>query len=195
MNTTVAAKPTREMSPRCVARIAGGLYVLVFVTGIYAVMGLRGSAVANLIAAVCYVAVTLLFYYIFKPANRWVSLLAAIVSLAGCVFGALMSFNLAPLNIHPLVFFGVYCSLIGYLILRSTFLPRILGGLMLFAGLGWLTFASPALAKELFPWNLAPGIIGEGALTLWLVVKGVDEERWRQQVLRGPRDGAARQEH
>jgi hypothetical protein len=182
MNATVGAKPSKEMSPRCVARIAGGLYVLVFATGIYAVMGLPGSPVANLIAAVCYIAVTLLFYYIFKPAGKELSLLAAIISLAGCVFGGLMSFNLAPLNIHPLVFFGVYCSLIGYLILRSTFLPRILGGLMLFAGLGWLTFASPALAKHLFPYNLAPGIIGEGALTLWLVVKAVNAERWSQQA-------------
>jgi Domain of unknown function (DUF4386) len=182
MSTTAVPTPSKEMSPRCVARIAGGLYVLVFATGIYAVMGLPGSPVANLIAAVCYIAVTLLFYYIFKPAGKELSLLAAIISLAGCVFGGLMSFNLAPLNIHPLVFFGVYCSLIGYLILRSTFLPRILGGLMLFAGLGWLTFASPALAKHLFPYNLAPGIIGEGALTMWLVVKAVNAERWSQQA-------------
>lgn len=181
MSTTALGKPNREFSPRCVARLAGILYVLVFVTGIYALMAVRGRAVANLIASVCYVAVTLLFYYIFKPAGRKLSLFAALVSLTGCVFGGLMSFNLAPLNIHPLVFFGVYCSLIGFLILRSTFLPRILGGLMLFAGLGWLTFASPALTKDLFPWNLAPGIIGEGALTLWLVVMGVNQERWKEQ--------------
>jgi hypothetical protein len=181
MSRAVAAQGSAGASPRCIARVAGGLYVIVFAAGIYAVMGLRGSAVANLIAAVCYIAVTLLFYYIFKPVSRSLSLLAAIISLAGCVFGGLMSFNLAPLNIHPLVFFGAYCCLIGYLILQSTFLPRILGALMLFAGLGWLTFASPALAKHLFPYNLAPGIIGEGALTLWLVVKGVNEERWKGQ--------------
>jgi hypothetical protein len=182
MSTAVAAQGSAGASPRRTARIAGGLYVIVFATGIYAVMGLWRSAVANLIAAVCYIAVTLLFYYIFKPANRSISLLAAVVSLTGCVFGGLMSFNLAPVNIHPLVFFGVYCSLIGYLIFRSTFLPPILGGLMLFAGVGWLTFISPALVKHLFPYNLAPGIIGEGALTLWLVVKGVNEQRWLEQA-------------
>ena len=170
------------MSPRCVARLAGILYVLVFVAGIYALVGSRGRAVANLIAGVLYVAVTLLFYYIFKPAGRKLSLLAALVSLTGCVFGALVSFNRAPINIHPLVFFGVFCLLIGYLILKSTFLPRFLGVLMMLGGVGWLTFISPALAKELFPWNLAPGIIGEGALTLWLVAKGVNEQAWKDQA-------------
>jgi hypothetical protein len=75
-------------------------------------------------------------------------------------------------GVHPLVFFGFYCLLIGYLIFRSTFLPRILGALMAFAGLGWLTFLSPPLAKYLYPYILAPGNIGEGALTLWLLAIG-----------------------
>jgi hypothetical protein len=34
-------------------------------------------------------------------------------------------------GVHPLVFFGFYCLLIGYMIVRSTFLPRILGVLTL----------------------------------------------------------------
>jgi hypothetical protein len=167
--------------PHSRARLAGFLYALVFATGIYALLRLPGMAVANVIASACYVAVTALFYFIFRPAGRSVSLLAAIISLAGCVFGALMSFNAAPFRVHPLVFFGFYCLLIGYLIFQSTFLPRILGFGMVLGGLGWLTFLSPALQKELFPWNLAPGILGEGALTLWLLIKGVDEERWRAQ--------------
>jgi hypothetical protein len=52
-----------------------------------------------------------------------------------------------------IVFFGFYCLLIGYLIFRSTFLPRILGVLMAFAGLGWLTFLSPPLANYLSPYK------------------------------------------
>lgn len=75
--------------------------------------------------------------------------------------------------------FGVYCLLIGYLIVRSTFLPRILGVLMAFASLGWLTFLSPSLAHSLYPYNLTPGIIGEGALTLWLLMVGVTVPRAR----------------
>ncbi len=58
---------------------------------------------------------TLLFYYIFKPVNRSLSLLAAFFGLVGCALGALTPFDLAP-PINPLVCFGFYCLLIGYLI-------------------------------------------------------------------------------
>ena len=81
-----------------------------------------------------------------------------------------------------LVFFGLHCLLIGFLILRSTFLPRIIGALMLFAGFGWLTFLLPALATSLSPYNMIPGAIGELSLTLWLLVKGVNLPRWNEQA-------------
>jgi hypothetical protein len=48
---------------------------------------------------------------------------------------------------------------------------------MAFAGMGWLTFLSPPLANY-----LAPGILGEGALTLWLLVIGVNVQRWKEQA-------------
>jgi Domain of unknown function (DUF4386) len=79
------------------------------------------------------------------------------------------------------VFFGFYCLLIGYLILRSSFLPRILGAGMALAGSGWLIFLSPALAKHLSPYILAAGI-GEISLTLWLIVAGVNAQRWNEQA-------------
>jgi hypothetical protein len=84
--------------------------------------------------------------------------------------------------VNPLAVFGVYCLLIGYLIFQSTFLPRILGLLMAFGGLGWLTFASSELANYFSPYNLAPGILGEGALTVWLLIFGVNAEKWKEQA-------------
>src|SRR6266508_5066613 len=173
---------TTESSPRLIARIAGLVPLFVFVTGIFALfVRTRLGFAAGLIAAACYVAVTLLFYYIFRPVNRSLSLLAALLSLLGCVVGPLGLFVHALSYFNPLVFFGFYCLLIGYLIFTSTFLPRILGVLMAFAGLGWLTFLWPPLANSLSPYNFIPGIIGEGALTIWLIVMGVNEQRWKEQ--------------
>jgi hypothetical protein len=167
-----------ELSPRFKARIAGGFYLLTFVAGSLALALVNGRIIANLIATASYMAVTLLFYDIFQPVNRSLSLLAAFVGLMGCAFGALSPFDLAPYHVNPLVFFGFYCVLIGYLIFRSSFLPSILGALMALGGLGWLTFLSPQLANYLAPYNLVPGMLGEGALTLWLLVVGVKVSKW-----------------
>ena len=171
-----------QASPQSKARIAGVFYLLTFVAGVFALVSVSGRLAGNLIATACYVAVTLLFYDIFKPVNRSLSLLAAFVGLAGCAWSVLTIFHLAPLQINSLVFFGFYCLLIGYLILRSAFLPRILGVGMAVGGLGWLTFLSSPFASYLSPYNLAPGMIGEGLLTLWLLVFGVSAQRWTEQA-------------
>src|ERR1700730_11418307 len=55
-----------------------------------------------------------------------------------------------------LVFFGVFQLLIGYLIFRSTFLPRFLGARIAIAGVGWLTFLSPPFANQLDPLRSPP---------------------------------------
>lgn len=78
-------------------------------------------------------------------------------------------------EIIALVFFGLYCLLIGCLIFKSAFLPRFLGVLMMLAGVGWLTFLSPSFASRLSPFNLALGILAEGLLMLWLLVRGVQQ--------------------
>ena len=67
-----------------------------------------------MIAGVCYIAVTVLFYFIFKPVSRSLSLLAAIVSLGGIVIGPLSMFIKTAAIISPLVFFGFYCLLIAF---------------------------------------------------------------------------------
>jgi hypothetical protein len=165
-------------SPNVKARIAGVFYLLTFVTGIFALLVRSGLGVAaGLVAGACYIAVTLLFYDLFKPVDKSISFLAAIVSLVGIVVGPL-----GITRVNPLVFFGCYCLLIGYLIFRSTFLPKALGVLMAVASLGWLTFLWPPLAKALYPYNMAPGIIGEGSLTLWLLAMGVDVPKWQIQA-------------
>jgi hypothetical protein len=81
-----------------------------------------------------------------------------------------------------LVFFGFWCALIGYLIIRSNFLPRIIGVLEVLAGLGYLTLLWQPLARYLYPYNLALAGPGEISLLLWLLVKGVNEQRWNEQA-------------
>lgn len=81
-----------------------------------------------------------------------------------------------------LVFFGFYCLLLGWLVVRSGFLPRGLGMLMMLAGLCWLTFLAPAFAESLTPYVLVLGFVAELALCLWLLVMGVNDEKWRERV-------------
>ena len=81
-----------------------------------------------------------------------------------------------------LVFFGLYCLLVGILILRSTFLPRVLGALMVLAGLSYVLFLSPALARSLQPYILVFPGVGQISLCLWLLVIGVNAQRWKEQA-------------
>jgi Na+-driven multidrug efflux pump len=81
-----------------------------------------------------------------------------------------------------LVFFGFYAILTGYLIVRSTFLPRILGIVSILAGLGWLTFLYPPLGYRLFPYIAPLGLLGAALLLLWLLIFGVNEQRWKEQA-------------
>src|SRR5579863_1294821 len=145
------------------ARAIGVMYLLYFLV---AILGgllvprrlmVLGETV-NLVALGIYVAVTLFLYGLFKPVNREVSLLAAIMSLLGSLVGILGVFHLAPFHLSPLWFFGPYCVLIGCLILRSTFLPRLLGALLVLAGVGWLAYLSPVVVKALSPWIKGLGI-------------------------------------
>ena len=228
-----------EASPRFKARMAGVFYLLTTLTRMFVEISVRNRLVvsddaaatatnilaheplwrwgfaADIIAFVSYVALTALFYELFKPVNRSVSLVAAFFSLVACAVQAVSSlFHLAPLvllggapylrvfneeqlqalalmflrlraqcyhNIG-LVFFGLYCLLIGYLIFRSTFLPRIIGVLMMLAGLSYLMFLSPPLARYLQPYVLFFPGVGQISLTLWLLVMGVNEQRWKEQA-------------
>lgn len=170
------------MSPRATARATGAFWLIVFIAGSLALGVPRGPVfiALNKVASLSYVVVTVLLFALLNPVNRTVAFLALIFGLAGCVISL---FGLGPvLHVRDLVFFGVQCLLVGYLIVRSTFLPRVFGVLMVIAGFGWLTFASPPLAASLAPYNMIPGMIGEGATLLWLLLKGVDVPRWEASL-------------
>ena len=229
-------------SPRFKARLTGVFYVLTAGTSVFGQMyvlsklvveGNAGATAARILAhqpflrlgfaalvlsIVFSIAMTTLFYELFKPVNRTVSLLAAFIHLVGLAimgFGSLL--QLAPLVVLGggqylsafkldqlqalaylflqfsaqafdafIVFFGFYCVLLGYLIFRSEFLPRVVGALMALAGLGYLTLLAKPLADYIAPYNLLPAALGEISLMLWLLIVGVNAQRWNDKA------GAAR---
>jgi hypothetical protein len=81
-----------------------------------------------------------------------------------------------------LVLFGGFDILIGVLIVRSGLLPRLLGVVTVVAGAGWLTHLWPPLADKLSRIVEPAGFLDEVLLMIWLLAKGVDEERWREMA-------------
>lgn len=86
-----------------------------------------------------------------------------------------------------LVFFGFHCLIVGCLLFRSTFFPRILGAALAIGGLGYLAniFAAAiptAIEARLFPYVMLPAGVAELALTLWLIIRGVNVLRWKERA-------------
>jgi len=166
----------------------------------------RWGFALGLVSSVCYVAVVGLLYRLLRHVGRTPAFLAVLFGLMGSAITAVASLlQLGPLviagrtaftadQLHALskifvdmgaqagyialVFFGMFQLLLGYLIVRSTFLPRILGWLIALAGLGWLTFLSPPLAMHVKNYLYVFGFVAELALMLWLLIAGVNVERW-----------------
>jgi hypothetical protein len=114
------------------------------------------------------------YLQVVDPAQRNAMAYLAIVSHANA-FGV------------ALIFFGVECLIVGYLIRKSGYFPKAIGVLMQIAGLCYLinSFSlvlSPSLASVLFPAILAPAFIGESSFCLWLLIKGVNVVAWERKA-------------
>lgn len=85
-----------------------------------------------------------------------------------------------------LVFFGFACVGYGLLIYYSDYLPKIIGALIVVAGLSYLVnsftlLLFPSLSSIVFP-ILILSFLGELTFALWLVFKGVDTEKWNRRI-------------
>ncbi len=184
MSTTVMTERIAETSPRFDAlgfgasgfrtKVAGVIFLLIVMTAAFAEIFVGGklNVAGSLMVVLAMTAVTLLFYDILGALNRSLSLLAVCFNLVGLAFEVL---RMQPRGANiAVVFNGFFCILIGCLVFRSSFLPRILGALMALGGLGWLTLVAPPLAHYLSPYNLAFGLLGEGAICLWVLLTGAN---------------------
>ena len=175
----------------------------------------RSGFAAYLVEACCDIALALLFYVLLKPVNNHLALLSAffgLVSTATFALTQLTYFGALPIQRHLqsftpeqvasvaqmsvklyglgsgvfMVFYGIATLLRGYLMYRSTYLPRIVGGLLVLAGIAFIIKSftlvlAPAYASDVL---LAPVFVATVILTGWLLVKGVDVAKW-EEVTRG----------
>jgi Domain of unknown function (DUF4386) len=76
--------------------------------------------------------------------------------------------------------YGIWLFPLGYLVFKSNFLPKILGILLIADGFGLLIyicqrFIWPSYAIISYP-CLVVSFIAEISLSLWLLIKGVDDQ-------------------
>lgn len=166
----------------------------------------RMGIAADLIMVLSDIALALTFYVLLRPVSNALSLLAAFFRLIQAavlglnllnLFYALQWLDGAEQNYAPmmrfleahgigyslgLVFFGANCLVFGYLVFKSGYLPKLLGILLMIAGVVYLadSFARVLMSDyaayaELFEMIVVPlTVTGELATCLWLLVKGVD---------------------
>jgi hypothetical protein len=92
--------------------------------------------------------------------------------------------------LFALVFWGLWLLPLGLLVFRSRFLPKPLGVLLVISGAGYVIDSGTQL--------LSPGlatigqftVVGEVLLTLWLLIRGVNVQRWQEAALHA-HDGEA----
>lgn len=168
-------------TPQRIATLTGTFWLLTILAGFVtlAVKGMAATA-ANTFAALTYLGATLCAAQLVKPVSRNLATATAILGTVGVVLSLENMFvNALPLpgNI-PFLFYGTQCFLLGYVLVRGLLVPKWVGFLLSFGGLGWLTLGfsslvAPDFARSLLPFILLPGVVGETTLTLRLLISGV----------------------
>ena len=168
----------------------------------------RAGIASEFVLLSCAVGLALVLFILLRPVNREIALVAIFFNLVSIAIEGVVALYLVAalvgadggasqalaIEMHSygfaaaLIFFGIECVILGYLILKSWFLPKPLGVLMAIAGACYLVnsyamMLAPDFADRLVPMILIPAFIGEASLAVWLVLKGVNMERWRSPVV------------
>lgn len=163
---------------RKLARLAGALWLVVIALSVISIAVQaahpRLAFAALQFGGICYLGVSVLLYQLFKSVNVSLALFAVVCGAAGVA-----SYAPPPQGfIVGMVFFGFQIMSIGYLILQSALIPRALGLLLMLGGASYVinsftNFLSPEIGAHVMPFIVPIAIVGEGSLTLWLLIKGV----------------------
>jgi hypothetical protein len=166
----------------------------------------RLNIVSDLIGQVLHILLVLVLYELLKTVNKNQALLMVVLALVPvpiAMLNQLNQFAVLPLlnstdrsqvmfflNLHnqgvliAQIFWGLWLFPLGYLVFKSGYIPRILGVLLIIAGLGYLI---DSFGKFLLPnYDLTISMftfIGEVLLLLWLLIKGVNVEQWKKRAL------------
>lgn len=90
----------------------------------------------------------------------------------------------AGFSIIAQIYFGLWLFPLGSLVYNSGFLPKILGVLLIIAGLGYLFDVVTFFLFPTFDVTISQfTFIGELLLLLWLLIKGVNTDRWKMWSL------------
>jgi hypothetical protein len=101
---------------------------------------------------------------------------------------ALLMFDVRALGVHVWeIFFGLHCLVVGVLVFRSGYFPRVMGALMMLAGLGYSlnglgNVVVPGYAPVLAAIVAVTALVGEVPFVFWLLIKGVDTPRWQERA-------------
>ncbi|MBV9027182.1 MAG: DUF4386 domain-containing protein [Candidatus Eremiobacteraeota bacterium] len=106
------------------------------------------------------------------------------------------AFGYVALRLHEqgfgvsLLFFGFVLICWGYLVYNSGYFPKAIGILLVAGGLCYIInsfalFLAPALANALFPYILLPSFVGELSFCLYLIVVGVNVEKFTLRLRSG----------
>jgi hypothetical protein len=169
----------------------------------------RLSITVHLIVVLTNVPLAAIFYELFKYQHRLLATQVAVFTLVatavetsglvdqfapvflltGSAYANAQALAQLPLTLRTISydistgFFAFYGICLGYLVFRSTFLPRVVGALLAIGACAYLVYGlsdmlAPVFAATLIPWILLPSLLGEGSLRLWLLIAGVNVERW-----------------
>ncbi len=176
--------------PRYLARMTGIFWALTIIAG-FVTLAVRGTAglYVNAIAALTYLGASVYASGLMKPVDRNLAILSGVLGVIGSIISLDQAFlHLLPVPRNtPFLFFGSQLLVLGYLIVRSDYIPTWVGALLAIGGLGWLTLGlssllAPEFARMLMPYILLPGVVGETSLTLRLLTRGVNIDSWNKRV-------------